>query len=230
MSDARCAESPPALAPQPPAHSPYDTPDDPAGTSTGGITRLRFTAADSGEEIPVTRLRQAILFSVPAPPGLGPAGPGLPTAQAQCAFWAPAEGRFSGDGCAAAPNPLPPGHAAAWPAAAEFDGGAALRAGWSLSGPLLRGCERRAVDCAGSPRRVVFLDSGNPFRGGFSCPPGENGTFVYFTGAECGLWQAENEFGCFWNVTSQAFEGPQCEAQGSVKCGARHRATQQALA
>lgn len=92
-----------------------------------GITRLRFTSGATGSELAVGDLTRPITFTLPAIPGLtsgdgfssstssesaiDATGPGL---KATCAFWAPSQKRFSTEGCAALPNPLPPGVSAEW--------------------------------------------------------------------------------------------------------------------
>lgn len=88
-------------------------------TKRTGVTRLKFSTASSGAEVAVRALNEPITFTLPAVPGLTDASSGAGAAsaaglKADCAFWDPAASRYSTDGCAALPNPLPAGVAATW--------------------------------------------------------------------------------------------------------------------
>jgi hypothetical protein len=39
-----------------------------------------------------------------------------------------------------------------------------------------------------------------------------------YHGSQCALWNPDNPFGCWWNATVQAFNGPDCEYNSTLAC------------
>lgn len=135
-------------------HRPEDplglVPDGNGSTTSGTITRLRFTegvargtAASGGSagapvgaqdaEVKVEGLTRPITFTIP------PAGNRAENAGSVCRFWVPGDplspgadsaGTFSTEGCTALPSPLPPGHVADW----SFEEGGGMTTGTATAG------------------------------------------------------------------------------------------------
>ena len=61
-----------------------------------------------------------------------------------------------------------------------------------------------------------------PYRQVITCANSSSALLVVYTGADCGLWNASNDMGCYWNATVQSFEGPRCVAPPQVDCACRH--------
>ena len=160
---------------------------------------------------------------------------------AVCTFWNTAQQVYSTDGCLGLPNPLPPGVTASFGTVPPGSGSSPLALANALtfgpsSSPLLAGCTRVVLDCStssasGSPRQT-YLNPDNPLAavpqwgptvvrcpllntsvvglgGAYSTQPP---ALVVYTGGLCKLWQPNNSALCFWNATSQQFQGAGCIA------------------
>lgn len=151
--------------------------------------------------------------------------------QAVCTFWDDRLSNFSGRGCAAQPNPLPPRVSAAWAPGLTLRSPAELATAWVLrdngtAAGILFGCNETLLDCSNATEanRSVYLDRTRPF----SAPAVGCGGVVsdrilrVFTGPQCRLWRPDNEERCFWNATKQAFVGAGCLAGNSTKCACTH--------
>lgn len=67
----------------------------------------------------------------------------------------------------------------------------------------------------------MFLDFNDPFTYPIiTCLPGVTRRLVIFNGTNCTLWRPDNEYGCFWDASAQAFRGPGCVPADKLSCGA----------
>lgn len=111
-----------------------------------------------------------------------------------------------------------------------------------VAGPLTTGlgvrCQRTLLDCsergqqarlaAGRSRAQVFLDPLLPLSSpSVVCAARAQGallldTLVVFSGHDCPLWRPDNALGCFWNATTQSFEGAACVTPPTLSCACSH--------
>ena len=161
-----------------------------------------------------------ITFTLPPVPNNGT------STQAVCSFYDPTSGAYSTSGCIGVPNPGPPGHTLAFVPGYQTPSDASLALAWSITGPLLAGCNTTVIDCSLPHPPVVYPDPRQPLAvPAVSCPVNATKPPVLrvFYGTSCQLWQPSNPYNCSWNNTLQAFNGTGCVATGSsTKCMCRH--------
>jgi hypothetical protein len=211
-----------------------------ATTAFPGVTRLALSTATGGP-VEVANLSTPIRFSLPALPAdalaLSSDAAALPQASARCQFWDAAALRYATAGCAALPDPRPPGHTLAFVDAFAARSNAAMALSWDIAGPLVDGgdCQVTLLDCADAAdaARLVFPDAARPLDApAVRCPPRSASddasddpppALRVYGGARCALWRADNALGCSWSNERQAFVGSGCVASGEpVQCACRH--------
>ena len=192
-------------------------------STSGGVTRLAFSAPD-GSAIEVANASTPIRFTLP---GVDAAA----GAQAACVYWDVATGAYSSGGCVGVPSPAPPGHTlyflANFTAATDAD----LVNAWQIDGPLVAGCNVSVLDCNADEPGVVWPDPRDALRvPAIACPPrgtvaGANGgepVLRVFWGTYCALWRTDNAANCSWNALNQTFAGSGCVAStGPTRCMCR---------
>ena len=185
-----------------------------AAAPSTGMTRLVLGNATGANA--VANLTAPVTFSLPsAAPAVGQQG--------VCSWWDPVAGSLSTAGCLALPSPAPPGHSLAFTPGFYAPNDTALVGSWTISGSLAANCTDQTVFCSASPSLRVWLDPTNPFASGaVACPAGNAAALRVFSGPGCGLWQPGNALRCFWNGTSQAFQGPGCVVAPTQRCSCRH--------
>jgi hypothetical protein len=211
--------------------------------TTSGSARLLLTDAD-GNPLLVEGLATPIAIALPPLsadvllPGSG--------AISVCTFWNDTSGAYSSDGCHGLPNPLPAGLEAYFNASSASEGAAgaaALAASVVLNATtedgatLLAGCTVTVLDCSRNDSGVFYLDPFNPFaHPAVRCPPSSDAmvgvggavstsppALRLYYGSNCALWKASNYADCYWNVTTQAFDGAGCVlSAGPQQCLCRH--------
>lgn len=168
--------------------NPYQI-DPEEAAAMGGITRLRFLDPVTGLELNVSGLPLPVLFSIPSPPSLAVAQASGRAVKAECRFWDPSIKRFSSKGCAAAPNPRPPGMSVFWPPGMStmertMDA-ETLSVGWASTGAddLLSGCERRVLDCGqiNAARRAAAAARGTAAAATAAALPAATGEVVFLS-------------------------------------------------
>lgn len=153
-------------------------------SAASGLTRLKITSVDTGEEVHLRGIRAPIRFTATAAP--------LPSSSADafkdsCVFFNETNGAYESEGCQAAPNPAPPNHTIFWPPTGiTAQTGLELASQWQMRGEGLwdpKRCSRLTLDCraeaaavrAGKKPRRIFLDASNPFAyPSVQCPDGDN--------------------------------------------------------
>ncbi len=206
------------------SHAPPLGPFDDSAT---GVTRLSLASSD-GAPIAVERLAVPIRFALPplAPLALAAAADGAPFA-ARCQFWDVAAARYATAGCAAVPDPRPPGHELFFVEGFTAANNAAMAMAWGIRGPMVDAgeCATTLLDCSSAEdaARSVFPDPSRPFEvAAVACPPPGNATgeappaLRVVHGARCALWRADNALGCWWDNVKQArgLQGLRC----SLRC------------
>ena len=185
--------------------------------NTGGLTRLSFTSAATGEPVLVNNLSSPVLFTMPA-------STLRPEQHSSCAWWDDTDESYKTDGCSSLPSPRPPDHELIF--LPGFAASAARRsdlrlAAWNISGPAMASCEVASLDCSNATIRT----SGKLQLGGSSTLACGNATDTLraFTGAKCALRDTKNNSApCFWNVTAQAFSGVGCVVADATRCACSH--------
>ena len=184
----------------------------------GGVTRLAFSTAAGPLE--VANATTPITFTLPAVPTNGT------NKQAACSFYDTVAQTYSTAGCIGVPNPGPPNHTLAFVPGYQTPSDASLALAWSITGPLLAGCNSTVIDCSLPDPPVIYPDPRQPLAiPAVSCPVNATKPPVLrvFYGTHCQLWQPGNAYNCSWNNTLQAFNGTGCAATGNVtKCMCRH--------
>jgi hypothetical protein len=195
------------------------------GTNTNTM-RFGFLTS-SGAPIPVSNQPAPIVFNLPpVPPG------GDTSLQAHCQYFDTASKTYMQQGCVGVPNPGPPGHTLNFvPNYATPDDNSLLMA-WEITGPLVDGCCSFLLNCTDPEMADIQypLDPYNAVGGtsvqcaDISLPNPITGTKALrlFTGPNCGLNNPGNGAQCFWNATTQAFQGPGCVFDGPTQCMCRH--------
>ena len=188
-------------------------------STVGGVTRLAFSTANGTLE--VANATTPITFTLP----LVSAAPGS-LVQGVCSFYDTVAQTYSTNGCIGVPNPGPPGHTLAFVSGYQTPTDASLAMAWSISGPLLAGCNSTFVDCSLAKPPVIYPDPRQPLAiPAVSCPANATKPPVLrvFFGTHCQLWQPNNALNCSWDNTKQAFVGSGCVATGNVtQCMCRH--------
>ena len=184
--------------------------------NTGGITRLAFTNAATGEPVVVSNLSSPVLFTMPAS--------ALAAEQhTTCAWWEDATQAYKTDGCSSLPSPRPPGHELTFVPDFVATGPASLAGTWNVTGPGMEWCELQFLDCS----NVTVRASGKLQLGGAStltCSNLTNDTVLRaFTGPLCSLRDTKNASApCFWSVQNQTFSGVGCVAANVTRCACTH--------
>ena len=183
-----------------------------------GTTTLAFSTASG--ELDISRLSKPIYFTLP----LVPLADGV---KAQCRFWDPAALSYSTVGCVSLPDPLPPEHNVSWKPGFTVYSDGELAAAWSITGPLIMSqCLFEVLDCSQpNNTRAVYPNPARPFdfpavrcNASISTEP-----MLVVSGSACALIQEDNAYGCYWNNSKHAFQGPGCVASGGpVQCACRH--------
>jgi hypothetical protein len=191
-----------------------------------GVTRLAFTDAASGAEVPVSNLGVPIYFTLPAVTLAG--------GKTACRFWDADAQAYATHGCVGIPDPRPASHTLAWADGFTATVDADMVAAWNGTGPLFAGCTARVLDCgAAEDQGTVTPNPANPF----AVPPVGCNTslstapLLVFVGSGCALIRADNAYGCTWDNIKQSFVGGGCVASGApAQCACRHvRAARAAL-
>lgn len=184
---------------------PYASPLDGPDAARKAVACLRFSSA-GGRDFVLENLPRPVTFSLPSAELAGSASGGEQrSTQGECVMWDALRGRFSAAGCAAAPNPIPPGIRALW--RSDFAASAAnVSTAWRLAnttaegGRLLEGCSETILDCS-VPLQALYAVYPNPtlplkWAGAKCSQPW--GALRVFTGAACPLWKPDNAADCFW--------------------------------
>ena len=193
---------------------------DPFGaTDTSGVTRLAFSSATSGAEVPVSGLSTPIKFTIKAPSGLADG------TKAQCQFWDTTAKAYSTVGCVGIPQPQPPGHVLDWVAGYTVATDAQMAKAWSITGPLMANCAAQILDCSLPNPGVIMPNPAQPFAvPGVSCNKSlSTAPKLVLVGSQCKMIQAGNNVSCAWDNLKSAFVGAGCVATGGpVDCACRH--------
>ena len=179
------------------------------------MTRLVIGDA-SGRPLSIADLQAPITFTLPT----ASAAAGQ---QVACTWWDATAEALSSAGCVALPSPSPAGHTLAFKPGFQAASNAALAGAWALLGPLNASCTVTLLDCAAQPGAVgPYLDPTNPFvYGRASCSAASPPGLLVFSGASCAAFRPDNAYGCYWNVTTQAWVGQSCLAATSARCMCR---------
>ena len=185
-----------------------------------GTTTLAFS--DAAGELDISGLSAPILFALPKV--LLADG-----RKAQCQFWDKTAAAFSIVGCVSLPDPLPRGHNVSWKPGFAVASDAEMAGAWNISGPLVAAqsrCLFEVLDCAlANNTRSVYPNPAKPFQfPAVSCNASiSTEPILVISGSACALIQEDNVYGCYWNNSKHAFQGPGCVASGGpVQCACRH--------
>jgi hypothetical protein len=185
-----------------------------------GTTTLAFSTAAG--ELNISGLSTPIRFTLP----LVPLADGV---KASCQFWDTAAANYSIVGCVSLPDPLPRNHTASWKPSFKVANDAEMAGAWSISGPLVAApsrCLFEVLDCAQpNNTRSVYPNPARPFQfPAVSCNANiSTEPILVISGSACALIQEDNAYGCYWNNSKHAFQGPGCVASGEpVQCACRH--------
>eukprot|EP00854_Cymbomonas_tetramitiformis_P003392 gene3392-4270_t len=153
---------------------------------TSGVTTIAMTLPDSGADVAVQGLSEAITFSLQLNGAQGPPGGEVEGAM-RCAFWNETLGAYSTAGCTQLPNPAPAGASLLWRTEQVAELPAGLSSAWVLApGELTQSC----VESFGA----VWAEYGGA----------DLGLRKYLSNSSaCELALPGNEFGCWWNWTHQ---------------------------
>ena len=194
---------------------------DPWTAENTGVTRLAFSTA-SGAAVPVSGLRVAIYFTLPSVPGL------VDGRKAQCQWYDTAVQNYSTVGCAAIPEPAPPGHTLTWAANFSVASDADMAAAWRIAGPLFdaAACTTTILDCSNmSSQQVIFPNPAQPFEyPGVTCNANISmAPMLVLSGSRCALLRKDNNASCYWDNVNQSFLGAGCVPSGrATACACRH--------
>lgn len=187
--------------------------------------RLAFRDQDSGAEIPVQNLPEAILFTVDTKQYFAASSTRY---RGVCAFWNGTVQAYSAGGCASIPNPAPPGHVLTWNSDPSVSDPGLLPTTWSISGPLTAGCTADFLDCRkAAPGEARYLNPLYPLTAGRVTCHGDNGTastavLRLYYGDGCDLYNTNNSYQCYWSAEKQAFEGKGCVVSPTTSCACTH--------
>lgn len=140
------------------------------------------------------------------------------------------------DGCAALPNPVPPGLTVSWPTPfPTVTTNSNLSSAWVVSGSLMCNatqlsgvhsdagcCTLRVLNCT-APGVKMWPDEMHPITvQPIQCPPGAppDTQLVVFGGNGCPL-VTPDPAGCWWNATAQVFAGSACRQTPKTYCACR---------
>ncbi|KAK3284721.1 hypothetical protein CYMTET_7638, partial [Cymbomonas tetramitiformis] len=187
----------------------------------GMVTTISLSFAEGSEEeedLAVTGLDEAVTFSLQllaVGPDSSLEGRGA-HGHVLCTFWNATLATYSTAGCAALPNPAPPGAMLHWRTLAVAELPGPLDSAWAIGNSfLLEGCVEsfdahpwlyEGAD-AGLRKYLPNATAGLPAGG-----PAE----------VCELSTPENRFGCWWNWTHQIFSGPDCVISAAQECYCTH--------
>ena len=136
---------------------------------------------------------------------------------------------YSITGCLSLPDPLPRGHSVFWKPDFRVASDGAMAGAWSLAGPLVATpsrCLFEVLDCSlRKPARSVYPNPAKPFQfPAVSCNASiSTEPILVVSGSACALIQEDNAYGCYWNNSKHAFQGPGCVPSGEpVQCACRH--------
>ena len=188
------------------------------GKGTAGVTRLAFSAADTGDALPVSNLSAPILFTIPSA--------SLDDGQvAQCSWWDEEAQAYSTAGCASLPSPSPPGHNLSFVPGFLAHGPASLTTAWAIEGDLLSGCTLAFLDCTNATQRMskLQLDPASPLTAPLvGCGNATDVVLRAYIGTRCQLRNSSNAAGCAWDARNQSFGGPGCVAANMTRCMCTH--------
>ncbi|KAK3233533.1 hypothetical protein CYMTET_56175 [Cymbomonas tetramitiformis] len=174
-------------------------------TATSGITTIAMTLPESGLDVAVQGLSEAITFSLQLNQAEG-AAEGEVKGAMRCAFWNESLGEYSNVGCTEIPNPAPAGAALYWRSRHVAELPAGLSSAWVLApgnvtGSCVESFEAEWAEYGGADVGLrKFLSNGSA----------------------CELALPGNEFGCWWNWTHQIFSGPKCVLAAEQRCYCTH--------
>jgi hypothetical protein len=194
-----------------------------AANSTG-VTRLLFTDAADGSEVPVAGLAAPIYFTLPPVSGLSGAADGS-GAKAACQFWDTDASAYATHGCVGIPDPQPANHTLSWldnfSAATDAD----MAGAWSGAGPLFDGCTAVVMDCGNTtdPPPPLPPNPAQPFSQPLvTCNASvSTAPLLVFVGSGCALIAPDNVYGCAWSNFKQVRKKRRGGAHGRGLCVSR---------
>jgi hypothetical protein len=144
-----------------------------------------------------------------------------------CLYWDEPRQMYSGEGCAAQPNPAPPGASLFWKAGAalprDVNGTVLLDEAWSLGG---WGSESDWASDSnsdwGSHASGLLEGCEEKFAAYFDEYDGADAGLRKFVGEGCELSRANNTLQCWWDWRRQTFTGSGCVLADTLQCMCTH--------
>lgn len=183
---------------------PSDTSGIPDGyVISSAILVLEAVEPDTGAVRRVENLTNPVLLSTPLRPATFAVND-----TAACIYRSPRANIVSWqrDGCLALPNPRPPGVSLRWKPGFTLTGESVLADAWLVDNQdAMSGCASQATK---------LQSASDPYYS-------YNG-YRYFTGESCKLVDKNNEYGCYWDNSAQAFKGTKCTKDGDQEAKCTH--------
>jgi hypothetical protein len=155
--------------------------------------------------------------------------PGLPLAPGETAiatFWDEVALAYNTDGVAAVPTNRPDAIPLVWDTTADVatDG---LVFAWLPTGPDAQACRSFVLRCddpdvRDSGQRVSLMPEDSLGEPSIACSANETRSLRVFFGAACDLWREGNAAGCWWDVWTQLFAGPDCVMDNTTRVSTTH--------
>jgi hypothetical protein len=145
-----------------------------------------------------------------------------------CLYWDEPSQTYSSDGCAAQPNPAPPGVSLFWKAGAalprDVNGTVLLDEAWSLGGWGISESDRASDSNLdwGSDALGLLEGCEETFAAFFEEYDGADAGLRKFVGEGCELSRANNTALCWWDWRRQTFTGSGCVLAETLQCMCTH--------